>query len=88
MRGLHKFDRSEQVCNFRWLKQYREQGVDGLREKGGRGVRPLMDSSDRPAVEEAISKQRMSIKTAKAEWEKSSGKKVSDPTTASLSTRY
>ena len=41
------------VVIYRWLKRYRERGLDCLREKGGRGVRPLMDSSDRPAVEEA-----------------------------------
>ncbi|MBD5355541.1 MAG: helix-turn-helix domain-containing protein [Bacteroides sp.] len=68
------------VVIYRWLKRYREQGLDDLREKGGRGVKPLMDSSDRTTVEEVIRKQPMSVKTAKVEWEESSGKKVSDQT--------
>ena len=36
--------------------------------------------SDTAAVKEAVKKHRLSIRTAKAEWEKSSGKHVSDIT--------
>lgn len=62
---------------YRWFKQYREKDLDGLREKGGRGVKPMMDMSDKEAVEKAVRAHRLSIKTAKAEWEKSAGKEVS-----------
>lgn len=65
---------------YDWLRRYRKEGLDGLREKGGRGVKPLMDLSDTAAVKEAVKKHRLSIRTAKAEWEKSSGKHVSDIT--------
>ena len=65
---------------YDWLRRYRRDGLDGLREKGRRGVRPLMDLSDTTAVKEAVRKYRLSIRTAKAEWEKSSGKQVSDIT--------
>ncbi|WP_290090450.1 helix-turn-helix domain-containing protein, partial [uncultured Duncaniella sp.] len=30
---------------YDWLRRYRRDGLDGLREKGGRGVKPLMDLS-------------------------------------------
>lgn len=65
---------------YDWFKRYREGGLDGLLEKGGRGPQPLMDMSDTEAVKEAVRKHRTSIKTAKAEWEQSSGKAVSDMT--------
>lgn len=78
-----------EICNvvgygklavYDWFKRYEKDGLKGLREKGGRGQKPLMSSADTPAVKEAVQKHRQSIKTAKDEWESSSGKHVSDST--------
>ena len=78
-----------EICNvvgygklavYDWFKRYEKDGLEGLREKGGRGQKPLMSRTDTPAVKEAVRKHRQSIRTAKAEWESSSGKHVSEST--------
>lgn len=65
---------------YDWFKRYEKEGLDGLREKGGRGQKPLMSRTDTPAVKEAVRKCRQSIKRAKAEWESSSSRHVSQST--------
>lgn len=65
---------------YDWFKRYEEDGLEGLREKGGRGQKPLMSRTETPAVKEAVRKHRQSIKRAKDEWESSSGKHVSEST--------
>lgn len=81
--------KTEEIANFvgygklavyNWFRQYKASGINGLREKGGRGPKPLMNSSDTETVKAAIKKYRNSIKTAKAEWQKETGKTVSDMT--------
>lgn len=77
---IAKFVECNKLSVYRWIRKYNEQGIDGLREKGGRGPKPLMDLTDTEAVRAAVEKYRTSIKTAKAEWQKMSGKKVSEVT--------
>lgn len=78
-----------EICNtvgygklavYDWFKRYEKDGLEGLREKGGRGQKPLMSRTDTPAVREAVQKHRQSIKTAKIEWESASGRHVSEST--------
>lgn len=77
---IAKFVGYGKLAVYSWFRQYKINGIDGLREKGGRGPKPLMNSDDLESVKTAIEKSRTSIKTAKAEWQKMSGKKVSDIT--------
>lgn len=65
---------------YDWFNRYEKSGVEGLREKGGRGPKSLMNASDTEAVKKSVRKHRQSIKVAKADWEASSGKAVSDST--------
>lgn len=65
---------------YDWLRRYEKEGLDGLREKGGRGQKPLMSRTDTPAVKEAVRNHRQSIKKAKDEWESASHKHVSEST--------
>jgi transposase len=68
------------IAVFNWVKRFEKNGMDGLREKGSRGPKPLMGEADTPAVKEAVREHRESIKTAKAAWQKKSQKEVSDAT--------
>lgn len=37
-----------------WVKRYKEEGIDGLKTRSGRGRKPIMDSSDEEVVRHAI----------------------------------
>ena len=65
---------------YKWLRKFESGGVEELREKGGRGPKPLMRESDTASVKEAVRQHRMSIKTAKAAWEKATERQVSEAT--------
>lgn len=80
MKEIQEFVGYGRLAIYRWFKQYQSEGLDGLREKGGRGAKPLMSSADTEAVKEAVRKHRLSIKTAKAKWEEDSKRNVSDTT--------
>ena len=81
--------KTDSICQFvgygklavyDWLRMYESDGLDGLREKGGRGPKPLIAKSDTESVIAVVKKHRQSIKVAKSEWQESSGKQASDST--------
>ena len=63
-----------------WVKRFKSEGIEGLKTRSGRGRKPIMDCSDEEAVRRAIEQDRQSVSKARAAWEQSSGKEVSDAT--------
>lgn len=53
-----------------WLKRYKDEGIQGLLTKPGRGRKPLIEQqTDTAAIIEAVKANRSRIVIAKAEWE-------------------
>ena len=63
-----------------WVKRYKEEGIEGLKTRAGRGRKPIMNSSDEEAVRRAIEQDRQCVSKAKTAWEQATGKKASDMT--------
>ena len=63
-----------------WVKRYKEEGIEGLRTRAGRGRKPIMDSSDEESVRRAIEQDRQCVSKARAAWEQATGKHASDMT--------
>ena len=63
-----------------WVKRYKEEGIDGLNTRSGRGRKAIMDSSDKKAVRRAIEQDWQCVSKAKAAWEQTTGKEASDAT--------
>ena len=63
-----------------WVKRYKEEGIDGLNTRSGRGRKPIMDSSDEEVVRHAIEQDRQCVSKARAAWEQATGKEASDMT--------
>ena len=61
-----------------WVKRYKEEGIDGLKTRSGRGRKPIMDSSDEEVVRHAIEQGRQCVSKARAAWEQAIGKEASD----------
>ena len=51
-----------------WVKRYKEEGIDGLKTRSGRGRKPIM----------AIEQDRQCVSKARAAWEQAIGKEASD----------
>ena len=53
-----------------WLKRYKDEGIEGLLTKPGRGRKPLIEpKTDTEAILEVIKANRSRIAMAKAQWE-------------------
>lgn len=53
-----------------WVKRYKEEGINGLKTKPGRGRKPVLTiATDQVAVRSAVEDNRQRIRLAKAEWE-------------------
>jgi transposase len=63
-----------------WVKRFETEGIKGLHTRPGQGRKPIMDCSDEEAVRKAIESDRQSVRAAKEEWQKASGKEASDLT--------
>ena len=64
-----------------WLNRYKSEGMSGLYTKPGRGRKTVLNrEEDKESILEAIKSNRQRMRTAKAEWEAKSGKRVSDST--------
>ena len=71
------------MCNVSvdtWVKRYKLEGLHGLITKSGRGRKPIIAEHDREVILSAIKANRQRMQTAKAEWERQSGKKVCNNT--------
>ncbi len=52
-----------------WLHRYKDEGIQGLLTKSGRGRKPLIDPGrETAAIVEAVKVNRSRIDMAKAEW--------------------
>ena len=63
-----------------WVNRFISEGITGLRTRGGRGRKPIMDCSDEKAVRSAIEQDRQSVGKAKIAWQQATGKEASDLT--------
>ena len=65
-----------------WVKRYKEEGIEGLKTKEGRGRKALIDKGeDQSSILEAVKANRQRVDIAKAEWEaENTDKKVSRDT--------
>jgi transposase len=61
-----------------WVKRYTELGIEDLHTQSGRGPKPKLNKeTDEESVLASVKAHRQRMQTAKAEWEKKSGKSVS-----------
>jgi transposase len=61
-----------------WVKRYKDFGIKGLQTQPGRGCKRILDKeTDKESILKSVKANRQRIQTAKAEWEKESGRSVS-----------
>ena len=74
---------SEQVANLTsmtyvsvnaWTRRYKEEGIEGLKTKPGRGRKAVLEVE---VDQESVKANRQRIQTAKAAWEQETNKTVS-----------
>lgn len=64
-----KFTAMTYVSVNAWTKRYKEEGIDGLKTKPGRGRKSLLAvKTDKESVLQTIKATRQRTQTAKAEW--------------------
>jgi transposase len=60
-----------------WVKRYKEEGIEGLKTKEGRGRKALINKEqDQAPILEAVKANRQRVDIAKAEWEAQNANKT------------
>lgn len=72
-RSSHDVGQVVGLCHVRvnsWTKRYRDEGLEGLKTKPGRGRKPLLSvAADEQRVRTAVEANRQRSALAKADWE-------------------
>ena len=63
-----------------WVSRFKSDGISGLHNRAGQGRKPVLDTEDKEGLLATIKSHRQRLQTAKAEWEASRGKSISDST--------
>jgi len=63
-----------------WVTRFKCEGISGLLNKPGQGRKPLLTGADKDSLLASVKSHRQRLQTAKAEWERESGKSVSSST--------
>lgn len=63
-----------------WVSRFKSLGISGLQNKSGQGRKPVLDAEDKAGLLASVKAHRQRLQTAKAEWEASRGKSISDST--------
>jgi transposase len=63
-----------------WVTRFKTEGISGLYNKPGQGRKSVLDEQDREGLLASVKRHRQRMQTAKAEWEASRGKSISDST--------
>lgn len=60
-----------------WVKRYKDEGIDGLKTKAGRGRKSILNkTTDEATVLAAVKANRQRVDMAKAEWESAQSNKT------------
>ena len=69
------------IVVYRWVNRYRDQGLDGLKTRPGRGPKPILQGPEAQAlVRAAVQENRQRLSLAKAELEEELGREFSQRT--------
>jgi transposase len=63
-----------------WVKRFKLGGISELKNKPGQGCKAVLDAEDREGLLSAVKQHRQRLQTAKAKWEASRGKSISERT--------
>lgn len=63
-----------------WVSRFKSDDISGSHNRAGQGRKPVLNTEDKEGLLAAVKSHRQRLQTAKAEWEASRKKSISDST--------
>jgi transposase len=69
-----------ELCLYGWLKRWEKSGIVGLRDKEGRGRKPILEAADLPQIKQTVQANAQRLKVARLKLKEELGREFSTKT--------
>jgi transposase len=69
-----------ELCLYGWLKRWEQSGIVGLRDKQGRGRKPILRAEDLPQIKKQVQENAQRLKVARQKLKEELGREFSAKT--------
>ncbi len=80
VKELARIFRVSEICVYGWLRRWERSGIVGLRDKQGRGRKPILWAEDLPQVKTCVQENAQRLKVARQKLKEELGREFSAKT--------
>ena len=80
VKELAQIFRVSEISVYGWLKRWEKSGIVGLRDKAGRGRKPILKAEDLPQVKACVRENAQRLKVARRQLKEELGREFSAKT--------
>ncbi len=80
VKELARIFRVSEICVYGWLKRWETSGIVGLKDKEGRGRKPILRAEDLPQVKRRVQENAQQLKIARQKLREELGREFSAKT--------
>lgn len=80
VKELAQVFRVSEICVYSWFKRWERSGIVGLRDKPGRGRKPILQAADLARIKEKVQENAQRLKVARAILKEDLGREFSTKT--------
>ncbi len=80
VKQLARIFRVSEICVYGWLKRWESSGIVGLRDKEGRGRKPILRAEDLAQIKKRVQENAQRLKIARALLKEELGREFSTKT--------
>ena len=80
VKELAQVFRVSEICIYSWFRRWEKGGIVGLRDKAGRGRKPILRAEDLAVIKEKVQENAQRLKVARAHLKEELGREFSTKT--------
>ncbi len=80
VKELARIFQVSEICVYGWLKRWEKSGIVGLRDKEGRGRKPILQAEDLPQIKQQVQENAQRLKIARQKLKEELGREFSAKT--------
>ena len=80
VKALAQVFRVSEICIYSWFKRWERSGIVGLRDKPGRGRKPILMAEDLPQIKKQVQENAQRLKIARSKLKEELGREFSTKT--------
>ena len=80
VKDLARIFQVSELCIYGWLKRWEKGGIVGLRDKSGRGRKPILQAEDLARIKQTVQENAQRLKVAREKLKEELGREFSTKT--------